>query len=111
MEDLGRGQQTIDRLEAGMGKTWPNAPLSVGTSKTWHCARMSTGISTMLKPDLGVLGHPCQCAGTMSASWPMADTACTQRDVCFRVENRTWRRQAVMSECDPDRTRAHCRRA
>ena len=46
VEDLGRGQQTKDRLEAGMMNTLPNAPVSVGTSKTRHCARMSTGISS-----------------------------------------------------------------
>src|SRR5215510_12209421 len=64
VQDLGRGQQTRDRLEAGMMNTLPNAPLSVGTSKTWHCARMSTGISTVSKPNLVVSGQPCQCADT-----------------------------------------------
>src|SRR5262249_22096954 len=46
VQDLGRRQQTRDRLEAGMMKALPNAPLSVGTFKTWHCARIPTGFST-----------------------------------------------------------------
>src|SRR5262245_45661555 len=57
VQDLGRGQQTRDRLEARGMNTLPTAPVSVGTSKTWHCARMSTGISTVLKLDLVVPGQ------------------------------------------------------
>jgi HAMP domain-containing protein len=79
-----RRQRTRDRLETGMMKTWPTAPMSVGTSKTWHCVRVSTGISTVLKPDLIVLGHPCQCAGTMSAPGPGRRIAARTHMAVFR---------------------------
>src|SRR5215510_8373761 len=79
--DLGRGQQTRDRLGSGMMNTLPNAPLSVGTSKTWHCARMSTGLSTVSKPDLVVPGHlPMRrCTGSSRADQSLIDRTPLQR--------------------------------